>query len=102
MSDPQAFLTHAEAQVKAEQVAKQLTGDGVQVFLLWKAYLKRIKTPPIPIIESVNEYLILAAGVTSTVFDSMVEASLVADLAGDILWNALDEKAQREWLLKAI
>lgn len=100
-SDLTPFLQHANAQVKAELIANHLTDAGDQAFLLWKAYLKRIRPVPETVAKALNAQLMLAAEAAGITFDTEAEAIFAADLAGDALWDHLYPDVQRMWLLKA-
>ncbi len=69
--------------------------------LHWKAYLKRIKPVPFPVLEAaVTAFRSAQARVFISPGSTEADKQLM-DAAGDLVWNALDDAARREWLLKA-
>lgn len=102
MTDLTPFLQHANAQIKSELIANNLSDAGDQAFLLWKAYLKRIKPVPEMVARVLSDQLILAADAAGITFESEAEAVIAADLAADALWDHLYPEVQRMWLEKAI
>jgi hypothetical protein len=102
MDEFDLFLARADAEAKARQIADVLTADQRATLLLWKAYVKRIRPAPAPVLTAACYGFAYAALYVPAEFEDGQTEALAMDLTGDLLWNALDESARREWLLKAV
>lgn len=101
MNDFSPFLRAATYQQYAAQVLETLSADGDEAFLLWKAYLKRIKPVPAGVAMGLTKHMAAAIQEIGVKIEPE-NAILVADLVGEALWRKLTDDARQEWLLKAI
>jgi len=97
-TDPAVFMPHAKGQVYSVLIEAALTEQGRADFLLWKAYLKRIKTPPLDLVQKIVDHLQAAAKLRDIGFDTEFEGELTADLAGELVWNKAGDEARRDVL----
>lgn len=102
MSNMDSFIPFAFAEVNAPLIAPMLTDEGRDHLLTWKAYLKRMRPVPYDVMRmALGSFNAAVAGANLVITNIKVE-ELTMDKVGDLLWDQLDESAQREWLLKAI
>lgn len=83
-------------------VALGLQGVERDAILHWKAYIKRIKPVPFPVLESAVAAFRATQQRTFTAPGTTEADKQLMDEAGDLVWNALDDVTRREWLLKAV
>lgn len=97
----EASLPHAVAEVNAALIERVMVDEQWRAdILLWKAYRKSIRPAPVALRTKVANHVRASAKAANIRLDSADEINLAADILGDSLWNALDEAAQREWLVR--
>jgi hypothetical protein len=92
-------MAHAEAKSAAKFIVELV--DDKDAFLLWKAYLKRIRPVPVDVLQKVSSEMALAmakAGAGAVLRPDIV--GLAMDTVGEMIWKQLDEQGHYEWLLK--
>jgi hypothetical protein len=102
MDEQSPFMRHALADNMAKQITANIDPFDRDALLLWKAYVKRIKPVPQPVMVAAVQSFWVMSGTVGILIEDGDDQALVMDKAGDLLWNALDESARREWLLKAV
>jgi len=102
MDQQNPFLRHALADNTAEQIVSHIAELDRNELLLWKAYLKRIKPVPVSVLFFATEAYRNGSETVGLRIQDGDDSALVMDKVGDLLWDDLDEAAQREWLLKAV
>lgn len=100
MNNLDAFMPFAMAEVLSKRMVTNLTPDDCDKLLLWKAYLKRMRPVPNPVmIDAVATFKAVAV-LSKVEFTSAQVEQLTMDKLGDLVWNELDPAASRAWLLK--
>ncbi len=102
MDNLDAFIPFAAAEVAAKKIEPKLTDDYRKALLLWKAYLKRMRPVPNPVLINAVAAFKAVAVLSRVEFDSVKVEQLTMDKLGDLVWDQLDETARRAWLLKAV
>jgi hypothetical protein len=102
MDEQSPFMRHALADNMAKQITANIAETNRDALLLWKAYVKRIRPVPQPVMAAAVQSFYFGSETVGVQIQDADDQALVMDKAGDLLWNALDESARREWLLKAV
>ena len=97
MTDPKLFVERFEAREAAQHIVGLV--EDKDAFLLWKAYLKRIRLVPGDVLLKASGEMAKAMTLAQVALRPELSA-LAMDYAGEMLWNQLNKDEHYQWLLK--